>query len=159
MESVFTRTRHWSVHWSRRINSTPSRPISLTSILILSSHLRLGLPRGLFPTGFPTKILYALHISWTVTWSHTLVVLNLSLGKDCRNYFTCPTGVKRNIKTIYQIINYEKLALLPPNSGSRFRFLRQQSGSRDKGTHMALLDCCLYVETCSQLMEVAWNWS
>ena len=30
--------------------------ISLRSILILSSHLRLGLPRALFPIGFPDKI-------------------------------------------------------------------------------------------------------
>ena len=28
------------------------------SILILSTHLRLGLPTGLFPSGFPTKNLY-----------------------------------------------------------------------------------------------------
>ena len=28
------------------------------SILILSSHLHLGLPSGLFPSGFPTKTLY-----------------------------------------------------------------------------------------------------
>ena len=32
-------------------------PISLTSILILSSHLRLGLPEGLFTADVPVKIL------------------------------------------------------------------------------------------------------
>jgi hypothetical protein len=35
--------------------------ISLTSILILSIHLRLGLPSGLFPTGFTTYILFSPH--------------------------------------------------------------------------------------------------
>jgi hypothetical protein len=27
-------------------------------VLILSTHLRLGLPSGLFPSGFPTNFLY-----------------------------------------------------------------------------------------------------
>ena len=31
---------------------------SWRSILILSTHLRVGLPSGLFPSGFPTKTLY-----------------------------------------------------------------------------------------------------
>ena len=33
-------------------------PTSWRSILILSSHLRLGLPSSLFPSGFPIKTLY-----------------------------------------------------------------------------------------------------
>jgi len=38
-------------------------PTSWKSILILSSHLRLVLPSGLFPSGFLTKILYTPHLS------------------------------------------------------------------------------------------------
>jgi hypothetical protein len=37
--------------------SNNSYPISLRSILILFSHVRLGLPKGLFPAGVPVKIL------------------------------------------------------------------------------------------------------
>ena len=33
-------------------------PTSWRSILILSTHLLLGLPSGVFPSGFPTKTLY-----------------------------------------------------------------------------------------------------
>jgi hypothetical protein len=36
--------------------SSPYHPI-LRSILILFTHLRLALPSGLFPSGFPTNIL------------------------------------------------------------------------------------------------------
>jgi hypothetical protein len=37
------------------IQSTSLHPTSLRSILILSTHLLLGLPSGLFPSGFPTN--------------------------------------------------------------------------------------------------------
>jgi hypothetical protein len=57
--TVFTTARHWSQSWTRCIQSTPSHPISLISILILSSHVRLGLASGLFLPRFPTKIAYA----------------------------------------------------------------------------------------------------
>jgi hypothetical protein len=53
--TVFTRALHWSLSWATSIQSTPSLPISLRSIWILSTQLRLGLPSGLLPSGFPTK--------------------------------------------------------------------------------------------------------
>jgi hypothetical protein len=57
--TVFTRALHWSLSWAVSILSTPSHPISRRSILMLSTHLRLDLPSGLFTYGFPTNILYA----------------------------------------------------------------------------------------------------
>jgi hypothetical protein len=38
----------------------PPKFIFLTSILILFSHLSLGLPSGLVPSGFPTEILFCI---------------------------------------------------------------------------------------------------
>ena len=46
--------------YSETDQSSPCpNPTSWISILILSYHICLGLPSGLFPSGFPTKTLYA----------------------------------------------------------------------------------------------------
>ena len=50
--------RHLSLSWVSPIQSTHPHPTSWRSILILSTHLRLGLPSGVLPSGFPTKTLY-----------------------------------------------------------------------------------------------------
>ena len=57
--TALTSVRHLSLSWASPIQSTYPHPTSWRSILILSTHLRLGLPSGLFPSGFPTKTLYA----------------------------------------------------------------------------------------------------
>jgi len=56
--TAFTRARHLFLSWASSIQSILPHPTSWRSILILSSHLRLGLPSGLFPSGFLTKTLY-----------------------------------------------------------------------------------------------------
>ena len=52
--TAFTSFRNPSLSWASPIQSTCPQPTSWRSILILSTHLRLGLPSGLFPSGFPT---------------------------------------------------------------------------------------------------------
>ena len=53
--TAFTSTRHLSLSRATSIQSMPQNPTSWRSILILSSHLRLVLPSGLFPQVSPPK--------------------------------------------------------------------------------------------------------
>jgi len=56
--TALTSVRHLSLSWASPIQSIHPHPTSWRSILILSTHICLGLPSGLFPSGFPTKTLY-----------------------------------------------------------------------------------------------------
>ena len=55
--TVPTSARHMSLSWANSIQSPQLPPTSWRSILVLFSHLRLGLPNGLFPSCFPTRTL------------------------------------------------------------------------------------------------------
>jgi hypothetical protein len=58
--AAFTRALQLSLSWAEWTPFPALIPWSSRSILILSSHLRLGLPKGLFSLGLPVRILTAL---------------------------------------------------------------------------------------------------
>ena len=58
--TALTSVRHLSLSWASPIKSIYPNPTSWRSILLLSTLLRLGLPSGLLPSGFPTNNLYTL---------------------------------------------------------------------------------------------------
>jgi hypothetical protein len=75
--TVFTKTLHRPISLARAIQPILCYPISLRSILILSIHLYLGLPIGIFDFDFTTKILHAFFIPIRVTWPARFILLDL----------------------------------------------------------------------------------
>ena len=60
--TALTSVRHLSLSWASPVQSIYPHPTSWTSILILSTHLRLGLPSGSFPPVSPPR-------PWLKMWS------------------------------------------------------------------------------------------
>jgi hypothetical protein len=71
--TVFTEAHYWAYPEKHEPSPCPHNPIYLRFALILFFHQRLGLQSGIFRSGFPTVILYAIvhvfHITASLAWS------------------------------------------------------------------------------------------
>jgi hypothetical protein len=93
----FTRDLHLFLSWARPIQSTSPHPTSSRSILILSTHLRLGLPSGRFPSRFPTNNLDAFLFSpIRATWPTHLILLDLIIPIILGEVFKSRSSSLRN---------------------------------------------------------------
>jgi len=98
--TVLTSARHLSLSWANSIQSSQPPPTSWRSILILSPHLRLGLPSGLFPSGLPTRSLCTpLPCPIRATSMH-LYDTNLSWNTVCCLYRTPPDDEQLLVRNI-----------------------------------------------------------
>ena len=89
--TALTSVRHLSLSWASPIQFIYPHPTSWRSILILSTHLHLGLPSGLFPSSFPTKTLYTplsspIHATCPAHLIHLDFITRTILGEEYR-YF------------------------------------------------------------------------
>jgi hypothetical protein len=69
----------WALSWVEWIHSKSVHPVYLRSVFTVSSHLRLALRRGLVPSGFQTRMLYA-HFRTVSRYSHGLMLVQVFSG-------------------------------------------------------------------------------
>ena len=86
--TAITSARHLFLSRPRWNQSINLHPTSWRPVVILSSHLCFGLPSGLFPSGFPTKTLYAPLLSpIPTTYPVHLILLDLTIRTTvCEEY-------------------------------------------------------------------------
>jgi hypothetical protein len=130
----FTRALHLYLSWAKRIQSTTLTPISKRSILMLYIYLRLSLPSGLFPSGFPTNNLYTFLFSpFSVCLSVTGIFLTV---RGCWPHAQPPSW--RTAPCLLSAAAYSIYSQLTSSAGGRLFNPQPEDAPccADKGTHI-----------------------
>ena len=110
----FTSVRHLSLSWASPIQSIYPHPTSWRSVLIVSTHLRLGLPSGLFPSGSHTKTLYPLSIKLVFLYT----IVRGSFQEFCTLYVF---SLKLNLFYKIHLQAFNLISIVLYHSGPTFR--------------------------------------
>ena len=147
--TALTSVRHLSLSWPTPIQSIYPLYTSWRSILILSTHLRLGLPSGLFPSGFPTKTLYTpLSSPIRATCPAHLILLDFItrtvLGEEYKSFSS----------SLYNLLHSPVTSsLLGPNIllntmfWNTLSFLSSRNVSDQKKTNFCILNSLIWIGT------------
>ena len=109
--TALTSVRHLSLSYASPVQSIYPHPTSWRFILILSTHLHLGLPSGLLPSGFPTKTLYTFLSSPThATCPAHLILLDFIfltiLGEEYKSFRSSLLHLLGPNKYLGQVITF-----------------------------------------------------
>jgi hypothetical protein len=127
--TAFTSARHLSLPWASSKQTMPSQPTSWRFTLLLSSHLHLELPSGLFPSDFPTKILYRPLLSQVRATCHAHLIRDFItrqiMGEEYRskNVYTGTKMITRyKVKSVQSVHTFRGTPCIPDILLCSFKF-------------------------------------